>query len=177
MLQEQADTSDSNPAAETHKERFAACFHQLHDVGIETDGCHGQYDEELGKFFDRRKEVSRHAHRGGYGGDDGGCDEVEDEEWEDIFHRNFFPRCFIFFLLFSCPPNCQNQSNRDDSQGSGQFDGDGLIQGSSAQIPHAVPGRGACCDGRSIVDSRSCKDAEGFPEVVSNPIACQMPEI
>lgn len=59
MLQEQADTSDSNPAAETHKERFAACFHQLHDVGIETDGCHGQYDEELGKFFDRRKEVSR----------------------------------------------------------------------------------------------------------------------
>ena len=26
MLQEQADTSDSNPAAETHKERFAACF-------------------------------------------------------------------------------------------------------------------------------------------------------
>ena len=116
MLHQQADRNDTNPAAETHNARLAAGFNQLHDVGVETDGCHSQHDKELGKLFDRCKEAWCNTHGYCNGCNDGRTDEVKNKEWENAFDVCFFT---IFVLILLCTPECQSQSDWNDGQRSG----------------------------------------------------------
>lgn len=55
MLKDQADGSNANPAAKAEDNRFASCFYQFHNVGIQSDGSHGNNNEKFAQFFDGSK--------------------------------------------------------------------------------------------------------------------------
>lgn len=56
MLEDQADGSNANPAAKAEDNRFASCFYQFHNVGIQSDGSHGNNNEKFAQFFDGSKK-------------------------------------------------------------------------------------------------------------------------
>ena len=85
MLHDQTDACDADPAAEAHKERFAAGSDQLDDIAVQTDGCHGKDDKEFAQRLDRREERSRYAEVPCYCGNQRRQDEVNDEEREGFF--------------------------------------------------------------------------------------------
>ena len=61
MLHQQTHACNSNPAACAHDDRLAAGFDELHDVGVQTNGCHCQNDEELAQFFDVSKNGTEYV--------------------------------------------------------------------------------------------------------------------
>ena len=85
MLHYEAHYSDANPAAKAHQNGFATSFNQLHDVGVETDGAHGQHDEEFAQGLQRIKGFDSYTHVQSDGGDDGGQHKVNNEDGENAF--------------------------------------------------------------------------------------------
>lgn len=172
MLHQQADRRNAYPAAESHGNRFAAGFYQLHNVRIQADSRHGKNDEELAHVLQEGKHTLRHTigrrslsedrvyHRGNHGSQY----EVQDEHRENLFQIHLFAA--LLLLLPSRPNESQRQGNRNDGQRSGQFDRYRRIQRLRSQAPHTVPGGGRRRHGGSIVYRRPGEDAEGLPCIV-----------
>lgn len=58
MLHYKTDSSYSDPTAEAHKKRLAACLYKLYDVGVQSYSRHGEYYEKFAQRLDRREHVS-----------------------------------------------------------------------------------------------------------------------
>ena len=85
MLHQQADGGDPQPAAEAHEEGLDTGLYQLDDVGIQSDGRHGQDDKEFAQFLQRFEEGGRYTETSGSRCDEGSQNEVNDEEREGLF--------------------------------------------------------------------------------------------
>ena len=83
MLHQQAGYGDPNPAASAQGKGGTAGLHQLDNIGVETDGSHGQDNEKLAEGLDGGEDTGIHPKGHGDGGDEAGKDEVEDEKGED----------------------------------------------------------------------------------------------
>lgn len=59
MLHAQAHQSDADPAAQTHKDGFAARLNQLDYIGVETNRRHSHNNEELGELLYGRGHARR----------------------------------------------------------------------------------------------------------------------
>ena len=81
MLEDQADGSNANPAAKAEDNRFASCFYQFHNVGIQSDGSHGNNNEKFAQFFDRSKKFCRYTeHICRYCCDDGSDNKIDNKD-------------------------------------------------------------------------------------------------
>lgn len=162
VLHQKAHGRDAGPAAGTQKNRLAARFDELDDIGVESNGSHGQNDEELAEFFQRLINGIRDAESACDGRDDGSSDEAEDEHRENAGEFKGSGSDVASLLCLFCTVHAEEEGDRDDRQRPRQLDRDGFIQRLRSQVPHAVPGRGGCRNRRGIVDGRAGKDAEGF---------------
>lgn len=52
-LHQEADAGNAGPAAQAHKDWFAAGFDQLYDIGIESDCAHGHNNKEFTQRLER----------------------------------------------------------------------------------------------------------------------------
>ena len=157
MLHQQAGYGDPNPAAGAQGKGGTAGLHQLDNIGVETDGSHGQDNEKLAEGLDGGEDTGIHPKGHGDGGDEAGKDEVEDEKGEDGAEFYLLPALFLPAL---CLQEGKNQDNGDDGQGAGELHSNGFVQGGAAQPPHTVPRGGGGSDRRGVVHGGTCKNAE-----------------
>ena len=85
VLQQKTDTGYPDPAAEAQKQRFDACADQLDDVGVESDGGHGEDDKELAQSFQRCEDVGSDPGSGDDGSHHGSQNKIENEHRKDLF--------------------------------------------------------------------------------------------
>lgn len=116
LLHEEAYSGNSYPAAKAHDNRLASCFHQLDNVCVEADGCHGKDNKELAELLNRRKNRGVHAAVYCNGCNDGSGNKIKDKKWKNLFHAYLV--LLIASFLF-CPDKCQNQCDWDDGKGPG----------------------------------------------------------
>lgn len=116
LLHKEAYSGNSYPAAKAHDNRLASGFHQLDNVCVETDGCHGKDNKELAKLLNRGKNRGVHTAVYCNGCNDGSGNKIKDEKWKNLFHA------YLVLLIagfFFCPDKCQNQRDGDDGKGTG----------------------------------------------------------
>ena len=68
LLHAEADGGDGYPAAQADEDGLAAGAYELYYVGVQADGGHRHYDEELAELLEWREHASGHSESGGDGG-------------------------------------------------------------------------------------------------------------
>ncbi|CAN3971251.1 putative deoxyribonuclease YcfH, partial [Dysosmobacter welbionis] len=155
VLDQQADAGNGHPAAEAHEDGLAAGLHQLHDVGVQTDGCHGHDDEKLAGVF---QEAHRSRRDGQNRGDDGSQQEQQHKPGEDFLDVHLGA---ALLSLPAGPQQGQHQRDGDNGQGPGHLHDGGGVQGIGAGM-HSIPGGGRRSDGGGVVHRGAGKEAEAL---------------
>lgn len=134
MLHDQTDAGDAHPTAGTHENGLAAGFDQLDQVGVQTDGGHSPDDEELGQLLKGLEDGGIHTGQSGDRGDDGGQNEQEDKEGEDLFQLEGPVGYGTAPLHLPGAPESKNQGDGDNSQSPGELDDGSVVEDRTAGV-------------------------------------------
>lgn len=93
MLHKQADSRNTDPAAEAHKDWLAARLNEFNDVGVKANRRHCHYDKKLADCFKWGKEGLGNAKRRRHGGDERCGNEKQNKKRENLFHIDGCTTC------------------------------------------------------------------------------------
>ena len=167
MLHPQTDRRDSQPAAQSHKDRLAAGTDQLHQISVQADGPHGHDDKKLGQLFEWLERGGGHAGGGCRSGNHRGQDKEKDKEGKDLFQGEAALLSSSGPFDFGGSPDGKGQCDGDNGQRAGELHNGSLIQGVGAGV-HAVPGGRGGGNRGGVVHGRAGKQAEALVRQAQN---------